>query len=743
MSKCERCRKELKIDKSLITISENETERINALLSSLDKECVMSEESRSGKIESSEKDTKNAATSSKKEREIKRRIARKLDSGYNEIREKFLNEIEEMDKKMLYIQEFDEINEKERYIMKKSKDISKLCKDASKDFLRQDGSNEINKISDKYGLKGLGLGNELEGQGLSSNFGKKASISHEEESKQNNQRVKSTTDGEGDVNDESQDIRDSFIVLSKSSTDFAETGSDKEQSKKYKIIDTEKMGIEKDVTKVNEANNGSANTSKKVVTLQQSSTNGGTLENRQSGRRCIYDDSSQLHSQDSLGDANKVGDQSHERIGRALENSFKKFNKLCELVKGKSELPHPLCIDCSEELMILMERLVSDSIEEYSEYAELLLEMEKNDIMSGVDEDEQVESMEKEYNELKKQHANLQKESESLDSHLNKLMGKIDELEYENTVILAREKLALDKEKNEFETRLEQLNEELLATVDNYEKARTKLNELQQTNVYNDLFSIKFELGSNHVVVGTINGFRLGRVSVPMNIARSNTLNSPLSNSGGFGTSDDGNPNRSISVNNGVVSWNEINAAWGQLLLLLVTVAKKLNYEFKDYILIPMGSYSQIKRVSDDKQILELYGSGDLHLGRLFQNRRFDMAMVAFLGCLKELCKFVEVHNNPGLRSISPASTATNSGVNPSPKGYRTSFSSSLTENQTRAVRMPYKINGDLIGNVSIKMQFSNDETWTKALVYTLVNCKWLLAFASKFSIPDSFNYMF
>ena len=55
-----------------------------------------------------------------------------------------------------------------------------------------------------------------------------------------------------------------------------------------------------------------------------------------------------------------------------------------------------------------------------------------------------------------------------------------------------------------------------------------------------------------------------------------------------------------------------------------------------------MGSFSRIERTTPtDKATYELFGSGDLHLGRLLHNRRFDFAMVAFLDCLKQLVDYV------------------------------------------------------------------------------------------------------
>lgn len=55
-----------------------------------------------------------------------------------------------------------------------------------------------------------------------------------------------------------------------------------------------------------------------------------------------------------------------------------------------------------------------------------------------------------------------------------------------------------------------------------------------------------------------------------------------------------------------------------------------------------MGSFSRIEKITGDKGSYELYGSGDLHFGRLLHNRRFDIAMVAFLDCLKHLMDHIK-----------------------------------------------------------------------------------------------------
>ena len=55
-----------------------------------------------------------------------------------------------------------------------------------------------------------------------------------------------------------------------------------------------------------------------------------------------------------------------------------------------------------------------------------------------------------------------------------------------------------------------------------------------------------------------------------------------------------------------------------------------------------MGSFSRIEKMTGDKASYELYGSGDLAIGRLLHNRRFDLAMVAFLDCLRQLMDYVK-----------------------------------------------------------------------------------------------------
>ena len=52
-----------------------------------------------------------------------------------------------------------------------------------------------------------------------------------------------------------------------------------------------------------------------------------------------------------------------------------------------------------------------------------------------------------------------------------------------------------------------------------------------------------------------------------------------------------------------IVEWSEINAAWGQVVLLLHSLAKKINLVFKRYKLIPYGNHSFIQSLDPKKDL--------------------------------------------------------------------------------------------------------------------------------------------
>ncbi|KAK0043185.1 beclin-1 [Biomphalaria pfeifferi] len=319
---------------------------------------------------------------------------------------------------------------------------------------------------------------------------------------------------------------------------------------------------------------------------------------------------------------------------------------LFDLMSGASEIDHPLCEECTDHLLDSLDhqlKLVEDESKEYREFLEKL----------GDTEDE--------YNDTE-----LDEELRQLLDEERQLMHELELAERERKKIA--EAMAIEKQKakkldedeeiywQEYndQCRIASELEDEQRSVDNQLKyAQAQLDRLKKTNVFNATFHIWHD-GE----FGTINDFRLGRLP---GIA---------------------------------VEWIEINTAWGQVVLLLVSLANKIGLKFKKYRPVPYGNHSYIE-VLDEKKELPLYGSGGI---RFLWDTKFDSAMVAFLECLQQFRDEVEKEDS--------------------------------------SFNLPYKMSKGKISEgeknqYSIKMQFNSEEQWTKALKYMLTNLKWALAWLS------------
>ncbi|RLN69136.1 hypothetical protein BBJ29_000718 [Phytophthora kernoviae] len=174
--------------------------------------------------------------------------------------------------------------------------------------------------------------------------------------------------------------------------------------------------------------------------------------------------------------------------------------------------------------------------------------------------------------------------------------------------------------------------------------ASDMLRRLQRYNVCNDVFHIWHD-----GLFGTINGLRLGRL-----------------------------PSKPVE-------WVEINAALGQAVLLLATIADRANFEFSRNRLVPRGSFSRVVNMYGKEYTL--YSDGGM-----FRRRGFNQAMILFLECVEDA----------GRRAMK----------------------------EEPSLKFPYKVERGKIGGLPISL--GNDEQWTRALKYMLTHLKWLLAWISK-----------
>ncbi|EIW83067.1 APG6-domain-containing protein [Coniophora puteana RWD-64-598 SS2] len=329
-------------------------------------------------------------------------------------------------------------------------------------------------------------------------------------------------------------------------------------------------------------------------------------------------------------------------ISHHLRSSLRLFS----LLSTRTDIDHPLCAECAHILLASLQRQLDETKKERDGYIAFEKEVKK---------ERERESSEMPKDEVEKKIEKLVAEERVAIDHLRQAELEREQLDEELRILEHEEKLLAEEETDFWRG----YNEQLLASADQasqlaslraaYAADYATLEKLERANVYNDAFCI-----GHDGVFGTINGLRLGRVpGVPQ------------------------------------VEWSEVNAAWGQTLLLLYTIARKLDYSFETYRLVPMGSFSRIEKVIGDKAIYELYASSELHLGRLLHNRRFDLAMVAFLDCLKQLVDYVK--------------------------------------SQEPSLEFPHQISKDKIGEASVKLQFNQEEAWTRALRHVLLALKIVL----------------
>jgi beclin 1 len=358
---------------------------------------------------------------------------------------------------------------------------------------------------------------------------------------------------------------------------------------------------------------------------------------------------------------------------------MERITKLFEILSARSDIDHPVCVECTELLLEELQKKLEWTTRETDAYLKFLKDMQAN-----APTDEELQAREEALRKAQEAEAVARDELRKLEREKEALDGELLALEEESQKLDAQEE-AFWRERNAFASRLADFQAERDSINSKFDHDSRQLEKLQRSNVYNDTFCI-----SHDGTFATINGLRLGRLST--------------------------HP----------VDWPEINAAWGHALLLLVTVADKLGYRFEGYEPVPMGSTSRIIRYDQPspsssrlsgapsrsapppapkRHVLDLFSSGDMPLGLTFMHRKFDNAMTAFLELVRQLGAHVHAQ----------------------------------TSAEGSPLNLPYPIDGDKIGDVSIRLGVAQDDNgWTKACKLTMTCCKFLLAHAS--NVNSAYN---
>nr|CAG4643867.1 EOG090X048D [Lepidurus arcticus] len=280
----------------------------------------------------------------------------------------------------------------------------------------------------------------------------------------------------------------------------------------------------------------------------------------------------------------------------SLSNHLRMLAGLFDLVSNTSDIDHPLCEECVENLIALMDQHLQFNEEECEDYRRYL----KEAVEKAADvKDSDVEQLEKELKDLELEENELRQELDSLKTKRDTLETAIQSEESEKERLLKEEERFI-KQYCLYRRQLMQAEDDCQSLEFQLSHSQSQLERLKQTNAFNATFHIWH---AGHF--GTINGLRLGRLPfIP-------------------------------------VDWAEINAAWGQTALLLQALTNRMGIVLQRYRIIPFGSQSTIEDTIEQKTYT-LYGSSGF---RFLWDSRFDAGMVAFLDCLQQFQVEVERFN--------------------------------------------------------------------------------------------------
>ncbi|KAK9892216.1 hypothetical protein WA026_019019 [Henosepilachna vigintioctopunctata] len=281
---------------------------------------------------------------------------------------------------------------------------------------------------------------------------------------------------------------------------------------------------------------------------------------------------------------------SDENESELLSHKYKVHTALFDTISGNSNIDHPLCDECTDYMIELLDQQLQIAQNDYDDYQKYY-----NKLLNETNEPK-LSDLEKELQELTAEESRYLEELEVLQKEEIE-MKKAITFQEDIAKLLSQDETKYHKEHTKYRVDLMHIEEEARSLHCQIYHIDKHLEKLKKTNVFNATFHIWHK---GHF--GTINNFCLGRLpSAP-------------------------------------VAWSEINAAWGQTALLLSALARKINLTFERYRLVPFGNHSRIEVIGEQKE-LPLYGSGGV---RFLWDTKFDSAMAAFLDCLQQFQEKVE-----------------------------------------------------------------------------------------------------
>ncbi|CCH61466.1 hypothetical protein TBLA_0E04110 [Henningerozyma blattae CBS 6284] len=304
-----------------------------------------------------------------------------------------------------------------------------------------------------------------------------------------------------------------------------------------------------------------------------------------------------------------------------LSTQINSLVNVFNILSTNSNIDYPVCQDCCDLLVSRLKTQYNESVKERDTYFQFINRLEKQKKISHENTDgnnisdtpilpstnkksdhpkpsstnelsQTPNDLEIERKQLLEELMRLEDEEEQLDKLIEKLHTQIDNKKtFEQNVC---------KNYNENELQQLEFKKEIESLNNQYENSLNNMDRLRKLNIYNETFKI-----SHNGPFGTINNLRLG------------------------------------GYDNNQISWNEINTALGQIILLFSTIINKLNLNLKNYKLIPMGSFSKILIFNNQLQdwiSLDVFNDENFKIGKFFRKETdLDKALEALLDIMNEI----------------------------------------------------------------------------------------------------------
>eukprot|EP00892_Ulva_mutabilis_P009663 jgi/Ulvmu1/7069/UM033_0130.1 len=287
----------------------------------------------------------------------------------------------------------------------------------------------------------------------------------------------------------------------------------------------------------------------------------------------------------------------------AIKGGLSGLAQILDLATTHSQIDHPICGKCLESVKRELQDSIAAAEAQASAYEAALKSLLGPDALAEAahDEDDQSVMRQQAVNmsntQLQKQLEAAEREEQVERERADRLEAELAQAQQELAEVAVQEE-AMRAEEDDYWRRYDALcldlhghMEEVDAVAAKVDVAARQLDSLRQTSVLEDCFHIWYRDR-----FGTISGFRLGRWKEE-------------------------------------VKWPEVNAAWGQAVLLLDMMTRMYpDFKWEQGMLKPMASHSM---VSDGKEDFKLFGP----VNRMWCGR-YDRALLLYLSCLEAFARY-------------------------------------------------------------------------------------------------------